>query len=227
MQAFPKRIFSLREIFATTGFALALLAPMHAQADAISYDAHEVGKLPEYCKYTQTFRGRVPGSMNAEEIERWERMMGDTFIHMHHYCYGLMAVNFSVSHSNTPMDRRRYLNLSINEFDYILRHAPPDFGLLPEILTRKGESLVQLDRPAEGVIEFQRAIQTQAGYTPAYSAMIDYYKGIGQIAKAREWLEKGLSVEPNANALKRRKAELDRLSRSGTASAPARKPTTP
>jgi hypothetical protein len=39
--------------------------------------------------------------------------------------------------------------------------------------------------------------------------MSDYYKETGQLAKAREWLEKGLSVAPNANGLTRRLAELD------------------
>jgi tetratricopeptide (TPR) repeat protein len=227
MQAFQSRIFPFREIFAAAGFALALLAPVRVEAQPKSYEASEVSKLPGYCKYTQTFRGRVPGSDNAAEIERWTRVMGDTFIHMHHYCFGLMAVNSSVSLSNTPMDRRHYLSVSINEFDYILRHAPLDFALLPEILTRKGESLIQLDRAGEGMLEFQRAIKIQANYTPAYAAMSDFYKKAGQPAKAREWLEKGLSAAPNARALVRRLAELDDLKdKRKTAPGPARKPAT-
>jgi tetratricopeptide (TPR) repeat protein len=207
--AFQRRISvtsSFREIFAAA--ALALLVSMHVEAQQ-TYDPSQIYMLPVYCKYTPIFRERVPGGNNRAEIERWTTSMGSTFNHMHHYCWGLMASNRAAFLSDTRQDRMHNLSVSINEFDYVIQRAPLDFALLPEILTRKGESLIRLDRAGEGMLEFQRAIKIKADYAPAYAAMGDYYKETGQLAKARESLEKGLSAAPNAKALMRRLAALD------------------
>jgi hypothetical protein len=55
-----------------------------------------------------------------------------------------------------------------------------------------------------------RAIELKPQYWPPYVALSDYFKELGQIAVAREWLEKGLAAAPNAQPLLRRLAELDR-----------------
>jgi tetratricopeptide (TPR) repeat protein len=226
--AFQRRISttsSFRAIFATA--AVALLAPMRVEAQH-DYEPSLIHMLPVYCKYTQDFRERLPGGNNRAEIERWTTLMGPMFNHMHHYCYGLMNGNRAAFLTNTREDRTFNLNKSINEFDYVIERAPPDFALLPEILTRKGESLIQLDRAGEAILEFQRAIKIKADYALAYAAVSDFYKRTGQLAKAREWLERGLSAAPNAKALTRRLAELDNLKdRRRTAPGPARKPAAP
>ncbi|MGC2518208.1 MAG: tetratricopeptide repeat protein [Burkholderiales bacterium] len=199
-----------REIFVAAGFALALLAPMHAEAEPHRFDRpREMYSLPGYCMYTQDYRDHIPGGNNPAQIERWTTIMGPTFIHMHHYCYGLMATNRAAFLSPTREDRVHNLGVSITEFDYVIERAPPDFGLLPEIFTRKGENLIQLERVGQGMAELQRAIDMKPDYWPAYGAISDYYKDAGQFAKAREWLEKGLAVAPDARALKRRLADLD------------------
>jgi len=214
---------SFREIFAAA--ALALLAPMHVEAQQRFFGSRDIYLLPVYCKYTQDYRDRVPGGNNPAEIARWTTSMGSTFNHMHHYCYGLMASNRAAFLSRTREDRMYQLNNSIEDFDYVIQRAPPDFALLPEILTKKGESLIRLDRAEEGMLEFQRAINIKTDYWPAYAAMSDYYKEASQLAKAREWLEKGLSVAPKTKALIQRLAELDGpKDKRKTTPGPTRKP---
>jgi len=181
--------------------------------------------LPVYCKYTQYIRDAVPGGNNPAEIKRWTTLMGDTFTHMHHYCLGLMASNRAAFFSKTQQDRTHNLGVSINEFDYVIQRAPANFSLLPEILTKKGESLIQLNRGGEGVLELQHAIRLKAGYWEAYAALSDYHKKVGELAKAREWLEKGLLVAPNTKALMQRLAALDGPKDKGKAApGPASKP---
>ena len=199
---------SLRGIFAAAGLGLALLAPMHVGAQR-TYEPREVYLLPVYCKYTQEFRDRVPGGRNRAEIERWTSLMGATFNHMHHYCLGLMASNRAVFLSQSREDRTHNLHNSILEFDYVIKRSPPEFSLLPEIHTKKGDSLIRLDRGGEAMLELQQAVGIKADYWQAYAAMGDYYGKIGQRAKAREWLERGLSVAPKRKELVRRLAELD------------------
>jgi tetratricopeptide (TPR) repeat protein len=189
--------------------------PAHGQAEIPDYhqlqkyDPREIALLPRYCIYTQVFRYRVPGGTDQVAIDRQYDLMGPTFHHMHHYCWGLMHTNAALYNILAREDRMRRLNLSIDEFDYVIRNATPNFVLLPEIFTRKGENLIRLGRGPLAIQELQRAINLKPDYWPPYAAMSDYYKEFNDLAKAREWLEKGLSVAPDAKGLKTRLAELD------------------
>lgn len=211
MLALHARIFatsSVRRLVAAAGLSLALLTPLHAQ-DPHAYEPSLILKLPPYCKHTMFFADRVPGGNNPDEIQRWKALIGPTFIHMHHYCYGLMATNRAIYSSPTRADRMHNLGVSIVEFDYVIQRAPPEFGLLPEILANKGENLILLERGPEGVGVLQNAIDIKPDYWRPYAIISDYYKDIGAPAKAREWLEKGLSAAPGTHALTRRLAQLD------------------
>ena len=209
------RTRSLRNVVAAIAVALGLLLP--AFSGAREYEPQLLYLLPVYCRYTQVIRDKMPGGNNSAEIARWTRQMGNTFIHMHHYCFGLMDVNRAALMSRTPQDRRHHLGNSILEFNYVIERAPADFSLLPEILTKKGESLIKLGRGPEAVIDLKRAIRIKADYWQAYAALSDHYRGAGDQAQAREWLRKGLSAAPNAPGLVRRMAELDRQSGAGSA----------
>lgn len=189
-------------------FTFILPLPAHVEAQR-TYDPHEVALLPPYCKHTQLFRDAIPGANNPTEIERWTRVLGNTFIHLHHYCWGLMATNHALFSSRTREDRIYSLNDSIREFDYVIERAPSNFVLLPEILTKKGENLIRLGSGPQGLLQLERAIELKPDYWPPYAYISDYYKELGQVAQAREWLEKGLSVAPNTKPLMRRLAQLN------------------
>jgi len=218
----------LRKISVTGAIVLGLLAPIrgYALTGEQVFEPRLLALLPPYCKYTQIFRERMAGGNNAAEIERWTNLMGPTFIHMHHYCLGLMNTYRAAILAKTQQDRVHNLGNSILEFDYVIRNATPDFSLLPEILTRKGESLIRLDRGAEGVAELQNAINRSPDFWEPYAAMSDYYRDLGQVAKAREWAEKGLSAAPDSRALTRRVTALGGGgSKQKSASGSSRKPT--
>jgi len=171
-------------------------------------DPREMRNLPDYCKHTQLFRDHLPGGNDPEQIARWTNVLGPMFIHLHHYCWGLMATNRAFFMSRTPDDRHYNLEMSIDEFDYVIRHSSPDFSLLPEILTKKGENLISLDQGPKGVAELRGAIDIRPDYWPPYAAISDYFKQNGDFTKAREWIEKGLSAAPNTRPLERRLAEI-------------------
>jgi tetratricopeptide (TPR) repeat protein len=169
--------------------------------------------LPGYCKYTQLFRAKVPGGNNQAEIDRWYAIAGQTFHAMHHYCWGLMKTNRAMLLTRERKYRKFYLEDSIIEFEYVLRYTPEDHVLLPEFLTKKGENLIRLDRPAQGMQDLARAVEAKPDYWPAYVVMSDHYKAIGDLKKAREVLERALSFSPDAKAVTRRLTELDAISR--------------
>jgi tetratricopeptide (TPR) repeat protein len=176
--------------------------------DVRSYDPREVAMLPPYCKYTQEFQGRVPGGNDADATERWKGVLGPTYIHTHHYCWGLMKTHRGAYLARSSFARQHYLSDAVTEFDYVIARAPEDFVLLPEILSRKGENLKSLGRGGVAVLAFERALQIKEDYWPPYAHMSDYYRDLGDRVKAREMIERGLSKVPDAPALKRRLSEL-------------------
>ena len=200
-------------IFASVSFAFAagaLAGDIPGYPDDVTgYDPREVALLPSFCPYTLEFRSHVPGGNNKAEMDRWYATMGPGFHAMHHYCWGLMRTNRALLLARTPQSRRFYLNASIAEFDYVIERVQPDFIMLPEILTRKGQNLIRLGKNREGLEQLERAIELKPDYWPPYAALSDYYRNQGDLAKAREFLEKALAIAPDAKALTARLAELD------------------
>jgi tetratricopeptide (TPR) repeat protein len=178
------------------------------------YDPKVFAFLPEWCKYTPLYAPVVPDQRTAaevqREIQRLNQIMGpQNFRHLHHYCRGLFQATRARHFEKTGADRDRLLRDSIGEFDYVLQRVEPTFVLLPEILTKKGESLVSLRSP-DAIAPLQRAVELKPDYWPAYAALSDYFRDIGQLSQARQWLEKGLSAAPNASPLRRRLAEIEK-----------------
>lgn len=173
------------------------------------YDMRELGMLPRYCFYTQIFRQFAPGGSNKEEMDRWYATLGPTYHHLHHYCWGMMKSNRGLILAKDHNVRRFYLNDALQEYDYVIERAPPDFILLPEIRTKKAENLFQLGRAPVAIFELEQAIAAKPDYWPPYARLADHYKDTGAMAKAREIIEQGLKAAPDTPALTRRRGELD------------------
>jgi tetratricopeptide (TPR) repeat protein len=170
-------------------------------------DPRDVAILPRYCKSTQLFRDEF--HPNQSEIAHWYEVMGPAFHAMHHYCWALMETNRAMLLARSKRVRDFYLDSAVGNIDYVIRNSPPDFVMLPEILTKKGENLLRLDRTALGIAALQQAIRLKADYWPPYAALSFHFQKTGNIAQAREWLEKGLAAAPNTRALEKRLKELE------------------
>ncbi len=177
--------------------------------NVLAYDPREVGRLPSYCKYTQSFRERVPGGDNPAQIAQWLAVMGDVFNHMHHYCWGLMKLNRALHLARGKHARDFFFNDAITEIDYVLNRSSEDFVLRPELLTKKGQSLIMLGRGPLAVIELERAIELKPDYWPPYVQLADYYSQIGDTAKAREMIERALGFAPESKTLRSKLDELN------------------
>src|SRR5262245_1724146 len=117
-----KALKLVRSIFRTMlalGVILATGVPTYAQdipgypTSVTAYDAREVAMLPRYCAYTQSFRDHVPGGNSPDAIQRWQSILGETFIHIHHYCWGLMKTNRGVLLARDEQSSRFYLTDAI------------------------------------------------------------------------------------------------------------------
>ena len=182
---------------------------VHAQAYKLTIALLPI--LPAYCPYTRGISEHVPGGNNPQAREHWERLIGaGNFPHIHHYCVGLADTHHALFNLSAKRERDSYLEASIREFDYVLRLATPDFVLLPEILTKRGENLVRLGRAPEAIPNLMRAIDIKPDYWPPYAALSDLYKDAGDIEEARTWLEKGLASSPGVKPLRERLSAISR-----------------
>ncbi len=224
----------LRKRLVIAGFTASLLAPMCLIATEYDYSPRAMAMLPPYCKYTQLFRQNVPGGGNLSEIKKWYEIMGGSypttgpFHHMHHYCAGLQHINHAKFVARSQGERNQRFSWAVLEFEYVLKSTTPAFALWPEILTKKGESLIAMGKAPLAIADLLRAIELKPDYWPPYAALSDYYKNNGNPKMAREALEQALSFSPNAQAMKRRLAELDGVKeKPGAAPRPATKPAPP
>jgi tetratricopeptide (TPR) repeat protein len=206
----------LLRTFAATGVAVVLAAPLRVGAQS---EAQALAMLPPYCKHTVQFG--VP--LTKAESDHWWAVLGATFAHIHHYCRGLLHTNNALYGALGTKERLRELSLSIPEITYVVDRSPKDFILLPEVLWRRGENYIRLGDPKPGIKDLQRAMEIKPDYWPPYASMSDYLKSIGDLPKAREWLEKALALNPDSKALKLRLAELN-SAKAKPVSTPAKKP---
>jgi tetratricopeptide (TPR) repeat protein len=174
----------------------------------IEYDEAAIAKLPPYCRYTKYYRELLPGRKDPAELERWQKVIGPAFVHIHHYCRGLQITNRALFEAKTKAARDRELGFSIGEFDFVIARVDSTFPLLPEILTKKGENLLVLQKDGEAVAALVRAIEVKSDYWPPYAALSDQYKKMGKLDEARNWLKRGLAASGGAKALERRLKEL-------------------
>jgi tetratricopeptide (TPR) repeat protein len=216
VMAHPCRLFSTEILAALASLLFATGAnaqnpPWDGKANRglyFEYDEAAVAKLPPYCRNSKYFNTAVPGRNNAAEIERWHKVMGPGFVHIHHYCHGLQLTHRARYESRTKEARNRELGFSLGEFDFVIARVDSTFALLPEILTNKGENLLLLERDREAIAALVRAIEVRGDYWPPYAALGDYYKKMGKLDEARNWLKRGLAASGGAKALERRLREL-------------------
>lgn len=128
-----------RNVFATGAVCLQLLASSVAWAQPklpFSPTDQEILMLPEECKIK--LKGGPPPA-NAQHL-------AGVWIDLHHYCFGLNFMN-RASFTINKTDKRFNLQSAIQEFDYVLKHAPPNSSVLQPIKARRDMAEQMLKLP--------------------------------------------------------------------------------
>jgi hypothetical protein len=109
-----------------------LIAPMAAQSQSKDMTDRDFSLLPTFCKT------RLRGSP-----EEWKplvaRLGRDTFEDIHHFCFGLYFQN-KARFAFKKTDKAHFWRRSVGEFDYVLRHWPPNEPMRPEAESAKRQS---------------------------------------------------------------------------------------
>jgi len=177
-----------------------LLLGASARAEFPKTDA-DFALLPPYCAAKMRTERKSP------QWSMWNRRLAGGFTHIHHYCAALHTLNQANRISN-PQRKKELMRSALKNFEYVETHADEDFILRPEISVKKGKLLVRMGRAGEAIAAFQDAIQRKPNYSPAYMALADYYKSVGERDKALAVVRDGLAKAPNSRGLRRRLKEL-------------------
>lgn len=189
---------------------IALTAPVAALARERFYESTpaEDATLPRYCADAMLGPNGYGGPGQNPAAAHWVSIMGNGFWTIHHYCRGLLLRMRSQRFDLSAQQRSSMQKGAVDDFDYVLKNTGPDFVLRPEILVRKGETLVSLHQYRDAETAFQEAARAKQDYWPAYLDLAELYRSQNQIDLARSTVEEGLIHAPHSKSLARLRQQL-------------------
>lgn len=155
--------------------------------------------LPTECLYTNSTAHSVARpDVYAALVQRY----GEGWTHMHHYCTALRLTLEYHRRGHSPQRRATLGNRIIGELDYVIRNSPPDFELLPMVLTRKIESLTLLGRARE-------AFETAIELTERFPDLAEGHARVAAMMRRAGRAAEADAVLARARAMVANPAELD------------------
>jgi tetratricopeptide (TPR) repeat protein len=156
----------------------------------------EWNSWPKYCqaRYLTTNIGgpsEWSGTMPAAEIENWQTRLGpDTFVHIHHYCAGLIYYKRSRTEANR-YNRERMLRDAYSEGIYTYSRVPAGCPVCGEIAYTMAMIEKGLGDPQRAMTFLTTAIERNPKDPIAYSALAVALRDEKRLAEARDVLERG------------------------------------
>lgn len=189
----------------------------------------ELSLLPEYCVDTQGFGyGDQYTSHMSPRGPYWVGLMGLSFWHHHHYCWGLLKMRRALLPGVRPEQRTGGLVDAYGDFDYVVRNATPDFVMLPEIFLKMGDTQVELGSISLALELYAESARRKPDYWPAYVSAAAALEKLGMKKDALGRIAAGLVQAPDDPVLqknyKRLGGDLAAFQRSAAARAAAAPP---
>ncbi len=174
------------------------------------YQDDEWPLLPTWCRYTQA-GASIGFTLQSKQVQDFISQVGEeTWLHLHHYCNGLLRIHQSYGINITEPQRQATLERAVGEITYVIRNAPSNSIFRPELLTKRGQVYLRLKKYFEAERDLQTSIKEKPDYWPAYGYLSDLYLEQGKLDKARLILETGLKVAPDAKGLKNHIQQLNK-----------------
>jgi tetratricopeptide (TPR) repeat protein len=180
---------------------LMLTAPFSVQA-YFPKTEKEFSLLPPYCK-VKLQEDKTPAWL------AWRQRLGRGWIHIHHYCAGLNAINYA------RLGNTGALTEALKQMQYMHNQAGDGWPLAAEVWVTEADVYLMKKEPHLALPAARKAIELKPDYIQAYAKMSEAYAAMGDTAKAIETLQAGLKKKPDSRWLK---GKLERL-QSGAATA--------
>jgi hypothetical protein len=172
----------------------------------------ELALLPDYCKDVQgVYYGDATNP--SPRASYWLGLIGPDLWHMHHYCRALVMERRAAQPGISPGAKGQALLRANSDYEYMIGVGSPQDPLMPEIMLRFGDLLVQMGNLPEAERQWQRARELKPDYWPAYTRWIDVLIGLKLYDRAGALTEEGLRNAPSNRELLERAATLEKKHR--------------
>lgn len=166
--------------------------PVWAQAglsEAYVLTEADLALMPVFC------RAKASKKLPKNVYEHWSNTFGaDNWLHMHHYCFGLKALQLSYSNFHDLTSRTYQARVAETEFNYVLRHSEDDFYMRPEILVQRGRAQTLARAYELAKKSFEEALKLNPKSIDAWAALADLYSQIGRKDEAIKVLEQAIKT---------------------------------
>lgn len=174
-----------------------MLAQCQVGAQLANMTQGELALTPDFCQDVQTVNGWSQFSNPSPRSPHWVGLMGNTFWGMHHYCWALIHLQRANRAGNTPQFRDWARRQAIDDFGFVVKIAPANFVLLPDVHFRIGDAYVLLGDLGSALVAFEKSREIKPDYWPPYVSEANLMMKVGKKKAALELLEQGLALMPN------------------------------
>jgi len=158
----------------------------------------KINLLPKFC-----LCAGFPVPCSNTKRQKYEEFYGPIFKDIHHFCFGLDKINNAFKKKN-KVKRDFELNSAIKEFDYVLKHPDPKKRVHAAVWTKKGQTLILLEKNIEAEKCFLNAIKIYDSYIPPYIYLSEMQNSIGKTEQACKILKKALIKSPNSKIIQKK-----------------------
>ena len=156
--------------------------------------------LPSYCKPRAYNWGN---DKKDPRTQKWYRIFGGNYIHMHHYCQAILYLTKADLEYNSTQ-RSHLLKNALDELKYMEKRATPDFVLLPELHVYLSKTYRGLNDPGKAFYHANKAVNLKPDYIKGVKVYADLAVSSGQRDEALKAIETALKKKPKSSSLKRR-----------------------
>jgi hypothetical protein len=194
-----------------TSRLLAAIALLVCQSPALALQSftvtrEELTMMPPYCT---AMYGDLVG-LPSSQVSQLRKIVPPDCPALHHYCDGLKAM---IRVDRNRAESGHWLHEAVGAFGSVAadwEHRGQTCPVRSEAYTNLGTALLRQDKTSAGkaVMNFNKALELQKDYLPAYYALSDVYLDMGKKKEALGVVEEGLKYVPDSKGLLRRFREL-------------------
>lgn len=148
----------------------------------------------DFALYPPFCRARIEREPK-ELVDYWTQRLGPkNYLHIHHFCFGLKALNLAYANLNNKQQREFMANAVVGNFNYIIEHTERTFFLRPEAYVNLGRGHLLRQEHDVAQQKFYEALKLNPKLVDAWVAMSDMYYQAGKKSDALSILEQASEI---------------------------------
>jgi tetratricopeptide (TPR) repeat protein len=162
----------------------------------------------DFALYPPFCRARIEREPK-ELVDFWTQRLGPkNYLHIHHFCFGLKALNLAYANLNNKQQREFMASAVIGNFNYIIEHTERTFYMRPEAYVNLGRGYVLRQEYDVARQKFHEALKLNPKLVDAWVAMSDMYHQLGKKSDALSILEQASEICGENKKIDLRVAEM-------------------